>query len=168
MRLGIDAIHMRIIRVEILSHSSRSIFLGSSIECSGKRRLESRSFIVPHTFSIGFKSGDLAGHFILFMVSSAMLSWTIRARCGRALLSTYTNSSGLKKIVSCLNWSVPTFYKRSFSLNDKHTLYCILVHRNYGGDFHCALFTVLMGFRRKQSSPHFSISLIWHEYVGYI
>ncbi|CAH0550709.1 unnamed protein product [Brassicogethes aeneus] len=49
------------------------------------------SFILLHTCSIGFISGDKGGQFILSIWWSLKYSFTILARCGRALSSTNTN-----------------------------------------------------------------------------
>ncbi|GFW42300.1 hypothetical protein TNCV_1207531 [Trichonephila clavipes] len=77
----------------ILSHSSRRALSSSWRVCVGGWRPATRLPRASQTCSIGFMSGELAGHSIRTIPSSKRKSSTRLARCGLQLLSIKMKSS---------------------------------------------------------------------------
>ncbi|GFV10309.1 hypothetical protein TNCV_4571901, partial [Trichonephila clavipes] len=88
-----DAMRLSIRLWGILFHSSRSAISKSRTVAGGLGHAAMRRLSMSQTFSIGFRSGEHAGHSIRCIVSASSMFSTRRALCGRALSSWKTNES---------------------------------------------------------------------------
>ncbi|GFU17900.1 hypothetical protein TNCV_4029211 [Trichonephila clavipes] len=88
----------------ILFHSSRSAISKSRTVAGGLGRAAMRHPNMSQTCSIGFRSGEHAGHSIRCIVSASSMFSTRRALCGRALSSWKTKESPMAP--ACVAFSV--------------------------------------------------------------
>ncbi|GFX41772.1 hypothetical protein TNCV_388851 [Trichonephila clavipes] len=88
-----DAMRLSIRLWGILFHSSRSAISKSRTVAGGLGRAAMRRPSMSQECSIGFRSGEHAGHYIRCIVSASSMFSTRRALCGRALSSWKTKES---------------------------------------------------------------------------
>ncbi|GFW61700.1 hypothetical protein TNCV_3706351 [Trichonephila clavipes] len=88
-----DAMRLSIRLYGILFHSSRSAISKSRTVADGLGRAAMRCPSMSQTCSIGFRSGEYAGHSIICIVSTSSMLSPRRALCGRALSSWKTKES---------------------------------------------------------------------------
>ncbi|GFV82473.1 uncharacterized protein TNCV_3982651 [Trichonephila clavipes] len=90
---AMDAMRLSIRLWGILFHSSRSAISKSRTVAGGLGRAAMRRPRMSQTCSIGFRSGEHAGHYIRCIFSASSMFFTRRALCGRALSSWKTKES---------------------------------------------------------------------------
>ncbi|GFW09592.1 sushi, von Willebrand factor type A, EGF and pentraxin domain-containing protein 1 [Trichonephila clavipes] len=90
---AMDAMRLSIRLWGILFHSSRSAISKSRTVAGGLGHAAMRRPSMSQTCSIGFRSGEHAGHYIRCIVSASSMFSTRRALCGRALSSWKTKES---------------------------------------------------------------------------
>ncbi|GFV54054.1 hypothetical protein TNCV_1071771 [Trichonephila clavipes] len=88
-----DAMRLSIRLWGILFHSSGSAISKSRTVAGSHGRAAMRHPSISQTYSIGFRSGEHAGHSIRYIVSASSIFSTRRSLCGRALSSWKTKES---------------------------------------------------------------------------